>query len=48
MPPKYSSQAEGVQAQPIYSDTHPTSLPAKNVNSTQVPYQVKISLAFLL
>ena len=32
-----------------YSNTHPISLPAKNVNSPQVsPHQVKKPLAFLL
>ena len=49
MSPKYSSQTEAGRPQPNYSNTHPTSLPAKNVNSPQVsPYQVKIPLAFLL
>ena len=49
MSPKYSAQTEAGRPQPNYSNTHPTSLPAKNGNSPQVsPYQVKIPLAFLL
>ena len=49
MSPKYSAQTEAGRPQPNYSNTHSTSLPAKNNNSPQVsPYQVKIPLAFLL